>query len=87
MSVVHEQVREEERAAREQLRRLERARRVKAQNARSAKRNRTTRLREVEARMDSLAVDYRAADAPLQRAIRKELRDLGAERMRLRWDS
>ena len=36
--------------------------------------------------MDALGVEYREAETTEQRrAIRRELRDLGQERMRLRW--
>ena len=81
----HEQVVVEERAAQRQLRNLDRARRAKAQKARERKRNRTARLRELSQRMDRLGVEYRTADQVARRAIRKELRDLNAERMTLEW--
>ena len=53
---------------------------------RAARKRRPARLREVERRMDALGVEYREAETTEQRrAIRRELRDLGQERMRLRW--
>lgn len=55
---------------------------------RRARRGRPSRLREVERRMDALGREYKAAKTPQERrAIRRELRDLGQERMRLRWPS
>jgi hypothetical protein len=60
-------------------------RKMQAGRARARKR-RPARLREVEARMDQLGVEIReAATAEERWARRVELRQLGNERMRLKW--
>ena len=65
--------------------RLERL--AKMRRAREAKRaNRPERLAEVESRIDELGAAYSEASTFKDRqAVRRELRDLGDERVRLRW--
>lgn len=89
-TATYDQIQEEERLAAERVRNLERARRVRTQQAEDRRKARPKRLATVEARMDELGREYHAlppgpAAATARQAIRRELRDLGAERMRLRY--
>lgn len=52
---------------------------------RKAKRERPKRLRQVEARLDELERRRRELPAGERSEIYRELRDLGAERLRLKW--
>src|SRR5690606_35583641 len=70
---------EEERRARSALRALEKARRARRKAAAARRRARPRRIREVEARMDALGREYRAAETREERRrVRAELRALGA---------
>ena len=83
---VHAEAAAEERAAARRLRSLAKARKARQDAARRRQRTAKQRLAEVEARMDALGEEYHLPDAD-RRAIRKELRDLGQERMTLLYGS
>lgn len=85
-TTMHAEVQAEERALRERERNLQRARKVAAKKRQRDALTRPKRLREVEARIDELGQEYRVCTNQRGRdEIRRELRDLGQERLSLRW--
>ena len=81
----------EEREAVQQLRLLERARKAKARKAAERERQRPRRLAAIERQMDALGHEFKALrphpnDQQRRREIRHELRDLGRERLELKYE-
>src|SRR5262245_47719242 len=84
------EVQREEREAQQQLRRLERARKAKARKAAERKRNAPRLLAQVERKMAALNDEYKRLPAfpegrERRAEIRKEIRDLGQERLDLKY--